>query len=407
MKSKHITFLLTQSLQCPSGLGRYWPLARELAKRGYHVEVVALHPNYSSLSPSRRHFRREGVYVHYVWQMHVKKTQYEKSYYPLWALSWHIVQATIRLTWWAAKSKADLFYVGKPHPMNGVAALTQRLIGKTVYVDYDDYESEMNTANTFQKGILRFFEKHLPRIATIITTHTHYMAELLVREWGASPKQVCLIPNGIEDSRFATVDIREVERLRKQLGLEGKQVVLYIGALDFHSHPLDLLLQAFRLVIQHIPAAFLLIVGRGKDFQRTHTLLSAYKLTSNAALLGYIAPERIPLYYHLGQVSVDPVNPDPIASARFPLKVVESFACGIPVITGEIGEREHLIKHYQAGVLVPPGNVEALAEAISNLLQDKEKREYLSEQALRAAQDFRWSKLSERLVAAIEGRERV
>jgi hypothetical protein len=45
-----ITFLLTQDLESPSGLGRYWPMARYLAALGHQVKIGALHSNFNSLS---------------------------------------------------------------------------------------------------------------------------------------------------------------------------------------------------------------------------------------------------------------------------------------------------------------------------------------------------------------------
>jgi hypothetical protein len=64
-------FLLTQDLECPSGLGRYWPWAKALAKIGHPVEIAALHSDYSALG--LKEFEQEGVRVRYVGQMHVLK----------------------------------------------------------------------------------------------------------------------------------------------------------------------------------------------------------------------------------------------------------------------------------------------------------------------------------------------
>jgi hypothetical protein len=44
-----ITFLYTTSLECPCGLGRGWPLVKELARRGHAVTVLALPPDYGAL----------------------------------------------------------------------------------------------------------------------------------------------------------------------------------------------------------------------------------------------------------------------------------------------------------------------------------------------------------------------
>ena len=75
----NITFLLTQDLESSLGLGRYFPLAEELTKIGYQVNILALHPNLSGLS--QRRIKKDGVQVHYVGQMHIRKVRGQKTYF--------------------------------------------------------------------------------------------------------------------------------------------------------------------------------------------------------------------------------------------------------------------------------------------------------------------------------------
>ena len=74
-----ILFLLTQDLESPSGLGRYLPLAQELVKSGHQVNIAALHSNYQKLAFRRKNI--QGVELHYVAQMHVKKQGSTKTYF--------------------------------------------------------------------------------------------------------------------------------------------------------------------------------------------------------------------------------------------------------------------------------------------------------------------------------------
>ena len=396
-----INFLLTQSIECPSGLGRYWPMAKELAARGYTVSILALHPDYFRLPPQERSFQRDGVYVHYVWQMHVLKRDGYKYHFPLLKLGWHLLQATLRLGWHSLRSRAELFYVGKPHPMNVLPALGQRLRGRRIIVDYDDIESEINQASGLQRAIVHLFEVHAHRIAHQVITHNAHLRQWLI-QLGVPPRKIALIPNGIEDSRFPPLSTQEVESLREQLGLQGKKIVLYLGSLDLKSHPVDLLLEAFPQVIKHVPQAFLLIVGGGRDRDRIIQMIHQLHLTKHARVIGPVPSKEAPLYYQLAYVSIDPVRDDPIATMRFPLKIIESFACGVPVITGDVGERRPLITRYDSGILVVPGEAKSLSEAIVALLQDEERRQRLAENARHTAQHYLWSHLAEQLAIIIE-----
>ncbi len=75
----HLVILLTQDLQSPSGLGRYFPLAKYLVREGYQVTILAMHPDFENLKEDR--FEQEGVRVKYVAQMHVRKIGNQTLYY--------------------------------------------------------------------------------------------------------------------------------------------------------------------------------------------------------------------------------------------------------------------------------------------------------------------------------------
>ena len=119
-----IAFLLTQSLESPSGLGRYKPMCEELAHLGHSVAIYALHPNIVSLS--QRDFWQNGVHVNYVAPMHVIKSDNTKSYYSPTELLKLSAQATWQLTRSALRTQADILHIGKPHPMNGLGGIIGR-----------------------------------------------------------------------------------------------------------------------------------------------------------------------------------------------------------------------------------------------------------------------------------------
>ena len=101
-----IVFLLTQDLNSPSGLGRYLPMATELANHGHIVEIFALHPDYKNLKNKKKSVG--SVNVKYVAPMHVRKIQHTKEYYSHFKLIWVGILATWALTIAALKSSADL-----------------------------------------------------------------------------------------------------------------------------------------------------------------------------------------------------------------------------------------------------------------------------------------------------------
>jgi len=388
-----ILYLLTQSLDSPSGLGRYAPLARQLGKLGHQVTILALHPDFGRLSTRKQQI--EGVQIHYVSQMHVRKEGSTKSYYSTPALLFHTVIATWRLSLAALRIKADIIHICKPHPMNGIAGwIAHKLNGGELWVDCDDYEAASGRFNTsFQKNVVASFEKALPRLADHITTNTHFMEQKLV-SWNSACKRITYLPNGVDPGRFVTPDAAAIDALRRSLGLHGCQVVLYAGSLSLPSHPIPLLIEAFQLALEKRPQTRLVIVGGGEDYAALQELVDKLRLGETVRFCGRVPADEIVRYYHLADVSVDPVNDDDAARGRCPIKLFESWACGVPFISADVGDRQLLLGEPPAGMLTSPGDATSLAESLLEVLARPELGERMAQLGRQRLLSFTWKRLA-------------
>lgn len=384
-----ITFLFTTSLECPYGLGRGWPLAKELARLGHAVTVLALHPDYGTLE--RRHFVRDGVRVHYVAQMHVLKQASTKRYFGPLRLLWIAARATWRLTWFALRNPSDVYHLGKAQPMNGVAGFVLRGLGRRVYLDCDDYEAASNRfSGEWQRRIVAWFEDHLPKIAAGITVNTHFLARRL-EGLGVPADRIVYVPNGVDRARFASSSAADAERLRRSLALGNRRVVLYVGSMSLVNHPVDLLLEAFPIVRRSVPDALLLLAGGGVDLEALQAHARKLELGDAVRFVGRVSPDEVPAFYALAEVSVDPVHDDPVARSRSPLKLFESLAVGTPVVTGDVGDRRVCLG--EAGELVAPGDATALARGIEHVLRHPDEAAHMRGAAESVRERYYWDVL--------------
>jgi glycosyltransferase involved in cell wall biosynthesis len=388
-----ITFLLTQDLESPSGLGRYLPLARGLVGLGHQVTVAALHADFDSLEHTR--FRQEGVDIWYVGQMHVRKRANRKMYYPARQLVTLALQATRALTHAVQSVPSDVVHIGKPHPMNSLAGIIARYCGdKCLFLDYDDYEAASNRfSSEWQRWGVSFFENQIPRRVHHITTHNRFLENRL-RALGVPPERITYLPNGVDHNRFGRSNPARVASLRSELRLAGKQVVAFIGSLSSPSHPIDLLLDTFRLIHEAQPNSVLLIVGGGEDYDRLQKRIQDMGLGGSVLMCGHIPADQVPDYYRLAHVSVEPVHDDSIGRGRLPLKLFESWASGIPFVTADVGDRRTILGSPPAGVLVRPGDPAALSQGILGLLASPEQQSSLRKLGLERVRRFYWSHLA-------------
>ena len=391
-----IAYLLTQSLDSPSGLGRYWPLARELAELGHQVEIFALHPDYSPAVAQP--YRREGVLIHYVAPMHVRKRGSDKQYYSPARLAWIVARSTAQLAISAWRSQAEILHVCKPHPMNSLAGLLGRMRGsKILFVDCDDYEAGSNRfSGGWQKAGVAAFERRLRRLAGGHNQH-QFMRHKLI-DWGIQPQRIHYLPNGVDLQRFEFFRPGQENELRSRLGLAADQkIVLYLGSLSLASHAVDLLIEAFSIVQAGVPEARLLIVGGGEDNQALFAQARQAGLGEQVIFTGRVPPDQASAYYHLADVSVDPVRDDEAARGRSPLKLFESWACEVPFVTSDVGDRRQLLGDPPAGLLTRSGEASALAEAILRVLHQPALADELRRRGLARLPEFTWSNLAREL----------
>jgi glycosyltransferase involved in cell wall biosynthesis len=388
-----ITFLMIMGVERPSGR-RYFQIARGLARRGHRVRLLALHPDLASCR--QRRFVAEGVEVWYVGQMHARKAESVPGRFGPLALLRVLAASTAGMVWGVICSPAEIYHLGKPQPVNGLAALiaVRLLRRRPFYVDCDDDEVRGNRLPAaWQRAVFGFWQWLLPRLAAGATVNTRHLAAELARA-GVAP--ITVVPNGVDVAGFRPPPPGQLAALRAALGLRGRRVVAYAGTLALQNHPVDLLLDAFARIADELPDTDLLLIGGGEDLPLLQARAAQRGLRDRLYFTGQVPHAAVPAFLALADLSVDPVRDDPVARARSPLKLFESMAIGVPVITGDVGDRAELLNGGSAGALVPPDDPAALADMIAQLLRDEPRRAALAAAGRDRAAAYDWDKLAER-----------
>ena len=163
--------------------------------------------------------------------------------------------------------------------------------------------------------------------------------------------------------------------LIEELGVKGHKVVLYVGRLTA-SKGVEDLLKAFSKLLNENKYVKLIIVGEG-DSRYVEELRA--KAPSNVLFVGPIPNDKVADYYRLCDVFVYPSR----SGEGIPRAILEAMACGRPVVATIVAGTPEAVKHGETGLLVKPGDVEGLADAIKALLNDEVKREDMGLRARR------------------------
>lgn len=385
-----IGMLITTGFERPAGV-RYSNIARGLVALGHEVTMLALHPDFAGCR--QRRMQRDGVRMAYVGQMHARKVGGQPARFGPLALLRVVLQSSVAMAAAAARLDVDCYHLGKPQPINGLAGLlASRTRGRPLYLDCDDYEAGSNRFGFgWQRQVFAWWEDHLPARAAGVTANTLFL-ERRAAEHGA-PRTV-RVPNGIDPDHFRPLPASQREALRNSLGCDQGPLIGYVGSLSLNNHPVDLLLQGFALLRTELPQARLLVVGGGEDARSLRSLTAELGIAGQVRFAGHVPLGAVASFTSLCDITVDPVHDDDVARARCPLKLIESLALGIPMVTGDVGDRRALLEDGRAGVLVAPGSAAALAEALQGLARDDARRAALGRRAQAVSAQYDWQVLA-------------
>jgi glycosyltransferase involved in cell wall biosynthesis len=186
-----------------------------------------------------------------------------------------------------------------------------------------------------------------------------------VRERGA--RSVVLVPNGADPRMFNPQD--DGAAFREAHGLVGKYVALYAGAHGL-SNDLGVLLQAAELLSDR-PEVALVLLGDGKDKANLQRR-AAEKGLENVYFVPPIPKREMGEALAAADACVGILKPVALYATVYPNKIFDYMAAGRPVILAMEGVIREVVESALAGLPVPPGDPEKLAQAVRQLAQDPE-----------------------------------
>lgn len=233
------------------------------------------------------------------------------------------------------------------------------------------------TEGSLRYRITRSLETWALKRASHVTTICEGLRSDIVAR-GIPDKRVTVIPNAVDIESF-DIDGTPDETLKAKLGLSACTVVGFIGS--FYAYEgLDLLLDAFPLILFRLPDVRLLLVGGGQQEAALKAQAKRLGIEDKVVFTGRVPHQEVQRYYDLIDVLAYPRHSMRLTELVTPLKPLEAMAQGRLLVASDVGGHRELIRDGETGILFHAGSATSLAEAILKLLA---KREYWPE--LRAA----------------------
>jgi teichuronic acid biosynthesis glycosyltransferase TuaC len=230
--------------------------------------------------------------------------------------------------------------------------------------------------------------KAIRSVDVIITVSAALKEETLALE---TPKrEIRVISNGVDLREFALVDRRQA---RAELGLpQDEKILVYASRLD-KAKGLSYLLLAFKTVTERRGDSLLVLVGDGPYKHHLEQEIAELGLQGYVLLPGLRPHAEVARWISAGDLVVQPS-----LNEGSPLPVYEALACGRPMIASRVGGIPELIISDDYGLLGPPADPEALAEALLRGL----RKEWDTERIRSHSEKYTWGHVADQLISLYE-----
>jgi glycosyltransferase involved in cell wall biosynthesis len=229
---------------------------------------------------------------------------------------------------------------------------------------------------------IRLLQKTVANYTDLALAVSNPVGDLGVSDYGLQREKVRTLHNGIDVERFAKVAPVARSLVRGELGLaaDAKAIGIVGRLAEMKGQPYAI--RAMPIVLQQVPGAVLVLVGEGETRSQCESLVRELALERSVKMVGQRSnmPEVL--------AALDVVAMPSLFGEGLPYAAIEAIAGGRPVVAFPTAGIPEVVVDGESGLLVPRGDVDALASALVRVLGDATLCKRLSEGARRHAQRF-------------------
>jgi glycogen(starch) synthase len=350
-------------------------LTRALDRHGVVQTVVTTRP------PTAPYFQRLGEHACVI-RLGLPIRRFRQLYAP---------QAAIVAPILAARADVIHVHLGEDLavlPVGAAAARLHRLpLVLTVHTSLRHTLAVSDLRSAVLKAIGGPIERWGERFAEAVLVITPRLRRLLLSD-GVEENRLHLIPPGVNPSLFEGP-------FEDPFTDVGKPRVLFVGRLAPQKGVRTLVAAAALL---EDPSAQVLLVGDGPERPALERKAERISVGDCVRFLGFFAHDRLPAAMAHADVLVLPSVYEELGTV-----LLEAMWAGLPIVASRTGGIPDVIEDGVNGLLVPPGEPEALARAIDRVLADRALAYRLSEGAQQRAKDYDWEVLAGRVLQVYRG----
>ena len=347
------------------------PYLRQLRLGGVEATLLTFEPDLRrSWSREQREdwearLRSEGI--RWFALPYHKRPSLPATVYDILAGGWFVARL-------ARREKIDVLHA-RAHVAGAMGALAKRASGARLLFDIRGFNAEECVdAGRWPDGGLKFrltkrAERAVLAAADGFVVLTDRARQLLFPGAGdtdAKGRPVEVIPCCVDLSRFAAAGSIPRDQLRAELGLEGRRVLVYAGALGGWYMSAEMA-EFFAAAVQQDPSSMALVLTQS-DPELIAGPLRERGLSEGHVRITRVSPADVPRYLRASDLALSFIKPCYSKISSSPTKIAEYLASGLPVVsTAGIGDVDEVLDGDRVGVLVREFNASAYAGALDEV----------------------------------------
>lgn len=209
--------------------------------------------------------------------------------------------------------------------------------------------------------------------ANAISSPSRYLQEAM-KPYG---QNIQVIPNALEISHYGYLQRTKVE-----------PKLIWLRAFHAIYHP-EMAIEVLAYLRKDFPAAYLIMIGPDKgdgSLERTKKLAESHGFNQAVEFPGKVAKKDVSIWLNKGDIFINTTQVD-----NTPISVMEAMACGLCIVSTNVGGVPYLLENEQDALLVPPNDPEAMAAAVHRILTEPDLAEKLTSNARKKAEQYDWN----------------
>jgi glycosyltransferase involved in cell wall biosynthesis len=232
-------------------------------------------------------------------------------------------------------------------------------------------------------------------------TVTGTLAKEYLISLGAKPHRVFIGFSTVDVKSFnklANVSKKDKNHLRKQWGVEEKDVVLMFSGQLIERKGIYDLLNVYKDLLKNYSNIKLLIVGYGQEEEKVKAKVVKQKLVGNVIFTGFVENKQLPKLYAMADIFVLPSREE-----TWGMVINEAMACGLPVVASDrVGSGYDLVENGKTGLIFKSGNTKDLYRKLDLLIEHPVKRRKMSERSSEKILKYDFKQLVKAIVESLK-----